>query len=79
LADLLTAAADEITHRDQVVLISTHDVNLSEAARTAGLVDEGRRSAWLGRLLVVNAAGDQVFDYFRPDENVGATAPRGRG
>ncbi|MBI3466393.1 MAG: DUF58 domain-containing protein, partial [Planctomycetes bacterium] len=74
LPDLLAVAAEEISHRDHVVLISTHDVNVSEAARTAGLVDDGRRSAWLGRMLLVNAASDQLFDYFRPDEVAGAAA-----
>jgi len=72
LPDLLAAAADEISPRDQVVLITTHDVNLSEAARTAGLVEDRRRSGWLGRTLVVNAAGDQLLEYFRPDEIAGA-------
>lgn len=68
LPDLLTVAVGDISHRDQVVLISTHDVNLSEAARAAGLPDDRRRSGWLGRTLILNSASDQLFEYFRPDE-----------
>jgi uncharacterized protein (DUF58 family) len=73
LPDLLKVAGDEITYRDQIVLVSTHDVNLSEAARAAGLTDERGRSAWLGRTLVLNAGSDQLFEYFRPDEITAAS------
>jgi uncharacterized protein (DUF58 family) len=68
LPDLLAAAADEIKPRDHVVLISTHDCNLTEAARAAGLSDDRRRYGWVNRMLVLNSAHDQLFDYYRPDE-----------
>jgi len=74
LPDLLAVAVGEISHRDQVVLVGTRDVNLIEASRAAGLPDDRRRTAWFSRTLVLNAASDQLFEYFQPDEAVARTA-----
>jgi uncharacterized protein (DUF58 family) len=67
LAELMKVAADEISPRDHVVLISTRQVDLGAAAGKAALTEDRGGRAWLGRTLVLNAASDQLFEYFRPD------------
>jgi uncharacterized protein (DUF58 family) len=66
LPELLDAAYAEARTGVQIVVVSTRPVDLSDAARFAGLHHEAARSRVLGWPLCIDASSPQLTQFFRP-------------
>ncbi len=66
LAGLLASGLEQTPSEADAVLISTRRVVLEDESRFASVVADPRKRALLERMLVIDASGDELFDYFEP-------------